>query len=143
MSKSPVEILSEGLIAIDPVLNSHGFQFKSDPAGKGSGGPYASGSYSNGGRRLEIRFRYSLGLITYHFGKLSVDHASYMEAVLGGRKGNRYPGFSDSAQAQFDDLAFDLQHFAISFLSGSLEEFAKHVGIAQASKKIQVFARIP
>jgi hypothetical protein len=143
MSKSPVEILGEGLIAIDPVLNSHGFQFKSGPAGNSSGGRYASGAYSNGERRLEIHFRNSLGLITYHFGELSVDHASYMEAVLGGNKGNRYPGFSDSAQVQFDDLAFDLQHFAISFLSGSFKEFAKHVGIAQASKKIQGFARIP
>jgi hypothetical protein len=143
MSKSRVEILGEGRITLDPVLKKHGFLFENGPAGKGSGGPYVSGFYSNGDRKLEFHYRYSLGLVRYHYKKTSVDHESYMHAVLGGKGGNRYPGFSESPSAQFSDLAYDLENFANSFLEGNFKEFSRFAQAAENRNKTPGIARLP
>jgi hypothetical protein len=78
----PCEILRQGRSTLDPVLYAHDFSFKDGGSGVGSGGRYAFGSYVNKDRRLELHFRFSLGLVTYHFGKNSLDHESYMRALL-------------------------------------------------------------
>src|ERR1700730_13866704 len=92
VERTPSEILRKGRAALDPILGAHGFTFKEGPSGRSSGGPAASGIYVNGNRTLEIHFRFSLGLVTYHFGERSVDHEPCMRAVLGNAGGNRYPG---------------------------------------------------
>jgi hypothetical protein len=143
MKNTPSGILREGRTALDPVLNSPGFSFKEHPEGQGSGGAYASGIYVNGNRTLEIHFRFSLGLVTYHFGEMSVDHESYMRAVLGSARGNRYPGFSDDPISGFENLAYDLENFASAFLRGNLKEFARYAAAAEEWKKTPGFARLP
>ena len=65
MKKQPIEILCEGRRVLDPVLCQHGFSFVDGPSGKSSAGPYASGAYVNGDRKLEIHYRHALGLVTY------------------------------------------------------------------------------
>jgi hypothetical protein len=143
MSKSPIEILREGCTILDPVMNQHGFSFVDGGSGRGSGGPYASASYFNTDRKLEIHFRYSLGLVTYHFRNTSIDHESYMRAVLGEERGNKYPGFSDDPLAAFHDLAYDLRRFATAFLEGNFKRFASCAAAGQEWKKIPGIARLP
>jgi hypothetical protein len=143
MKKHPSEILREGRAVLDPVLGAHGFSFKEGPVGPSSGGPFASGIYVNGNRILEIHFRFSLGLVTYHFGERSVDHESYMRAALGKAGGNRYPGFSDDPISGFKNLAYDLENFATAFLKGDSKEFARCAAAAEEWKKIPGFARLP
>jgi hypothetical protein len=143
MKMPPIEILREGRSLLDPVMHRHGFSFKDGPAGRSSGGHYASGVYVNGNRRLEIHFRYSLGLVTYHFGRTSLDHESYMHALLGTNGGNKYPGFSEDPLDAFRGLAYDLENFATAFLNGNSEEYSRCVIAAEERKKIPGFARLP
>jgi hypothetical protein len=143
MEKQPMEILLEGRHAIDPVLTEHGFTFQQASQGASSGGRSASGTYVNGNRKLEVHYRFSLGLVTYHFDKTSLDHTSYMRVLLGDKGGNKYPGFSDDPLAAFESLAYDLEHFATAFLKGNFEEFARIVATAEEWNKIPGFARLP
>jgi hypothetical protein len=139
----PREILRLGCEVLDPIPHVHGVSFEYGGEGLSSGGPYAFGSYVNSDRRLEIHFRHSLGLVTYHFGKASLDHEAYMRALLGDAGGNRYPGFSDNLLDAFGDLAADLQSFAGAHLNNDAEEFMRCVAKAEEWKKPSGLARIP
>jgi hypothetical protein len=143
MNRPPIEVLREGCAILDPVLIEHGFSFTNGSSGRSSGGHYASGAYVNADRNLEIHYRYALGLVTYHFGQTSIDHESYMRAILMDKGGSRYPGFSDDPLAAFRDLAYDLQNFATAFLEGNFEQFAICAAEAEQWKKIPGIARLP
>src|SRR5215472_12168733 len=73
---TPVETLAEGCKILDSILVPSGFRFISGQAGKSSGGHFASGGYVRDERRLELHFRYSLGLVSYHFRELTASHES-------------------------------------------------------------------
>ena len=141
MLESPNECLRKGSAILDPVLCKYGFEFKWGGSGHSSGGPFAFGSFVNGDRRLELHFRHSLGLVEYHFGKLSLDHESYMRVVLPAG-GNHYPGFSEKPEAQFEDLKFDFEHFADVFLLENAEEFSRCADGAKEWKSKQGFSRL-
>ena len=141
--KEPREILLDGRAILDPVLHQHGFRFEYGGEGSGSGGPFAFGSYLNQDRKLEIHFRHSLGLVTYHFGEASIDHEAFMRVLLGKNGGNRYPGFSDDPLAGFHDLAYDLQTFADCFLNGDSEQFMECFAAAENLKRTPGLARLP
>jgi hypothetical protein len=143
MKDDPTEILNQGRVIIDPVLHRQGFSFIAGPPGRGSGGPYASGTYVNGERRLEVHYRFSLGLVTYHFGGESIDHESYMRALLGPKGGNRYPSFSDEPLDAFEGLAYDLENYATAFLKGDFDGFVRCVMAAKEWNSIPGFARLP
>ena len=136
------EILESGRKILDAALVPHGFAFKELEVGKSSGGDYASGKYEKADRYLDIHFRFSLGLVTYHMGALAISHESYMRSLLGSRGGNKYPGFSDDPLEAFRGLAFDLKTFCSDFLSGPGEEFARCVRIAQEYEKRSGFLRM-
>ena len=119
----PSRILSRGLKLIDPVLLPLGFRWTDGRSGSSSGGDFASGEYVRSDRRLTLHFRHSLGLVTYHVGELSIDHATYMQVVLGSAGGNQYPGFSSDPLDAFRHLAHDLANYCSAFLSGSDEDF--------------------
>jgi hypothetical protein len=76
----------------------------------------------NGERKLELHFRYTLGLVTYHLGAVSVPHEEFMRAVQAAGD-RRYPGFSDDPLQAFRDLAHDLGRHGQAFLSGSDAQF--------------------
>ena len=139
---NPVDLLQEGRSKLDPILIAHGFSFKDGGSGKGSGGYFARGTYVNGERELEIHFRYSLGLVTYHFGQLAIDHESYMRSLLGTSGGNKYPGFSEIPLDGFSDLAFDLQSYCGAFLNANRKEFERCVELANELKKLSGFERL-
>lgn len=113
----PSEALREGAAILDEVLVPLGFHFVFGGDGNGSGGKYAWGNFVCGDRRLELHFRFGLGLVRYHIGQVNASHDSYM-AELGVREKCKYPGYSDNFRDAFCDLAHDLA-FAEDFLSGA------------------------
>ena len=134
-----LETFRTGCKILDEVLNPHGFFLVEGASGESSGGNFARGEYVRGNRRLEAHFRYSLGLVTYHLGDLSLTHESYMRALLGKNGGNQYPGFSNNPLDGFRHLSYDLAHFCGNFLNGSGEEFERCVDKAKEQEKIKGF----
>lgn len=122
----PVEILNAGSKVLDPIMVPHGFTFVLTERGKSSGGRFACGEYRHANRRLELHFRWSLGLVTYHVGDVSLKHEDYTRAVAGVGKvqgKNAYPGFSEDPLDGFRHLREDLERFGGIFLKGSDDEF--------------------
>jgi len=89
-----------------------------------------------------MHFRYSLGLVTYHFGQASISHEALMKAILGSNGGNKYPCFSDDPADCFQGLAYDLENFAQIFLSGDSSEFNRYVAVAKKQSSSTGFARL-
>ena len=114
---SPRDVLTKGASLLEPVLTPHSFSFVFREEGRGSGGVFAVGEFVRDERRLELHYRWSLGLVTYHVGAAHVSHAGYMEE-LGVRQFAAYPGFSDDPLDGFRHLAGDLARFAADFLIG-------------------------
>ena len=138
----PVDSLEAGRRVLDPLMTNAGFRFVPGPAGKGSGGHFASGSYVRGARQLEVHFRWSLGLVTYHFDDRELSHEAFMWSVLGGAAGNKYPGFSEDPMQGFRDLADDLERHGREFLVGSDEALKQRFDHAAAHPKPTGFKAI-
>ena len=123
---NPTEILVAGARELMPLLTRDGFAFVPTGSGPSSGGNYASGEFRRDDRRLELHFRYSLGLVAYHVGEIAIAHEDYVRAVQaldGIATKNRYPGFGQDAVGQFQALRADLEAFGARFLRGTPEEF--------------------
>ena len=117
MSYSPTEIMKSGAAILSPLLTSYGLHFRIGPEGRGSGGLSCEAEFSDGVRVLELHFRYSLGLVTYHRAGQKVSHQAYMKA-LGIADACAYPGFSDDPLDGFRHLLSDLERFGDDFLAG-------------------------
>jgi hypothetical protein len=141
MEDKAVTILENGCKLIDPIMKATGFRWEAGPAGTSSGGYFASGQYVKGNRKLELHFRHSLGLVTYHIVDVSLSHEDYMLHVAGKSKA-QYPGFSSEPLDAFKHLASDLSNFASDFLSGSGEEFKKAKERAEERNKLSGFKKI-
>src|SRR3954467_12336148 len=114
----PVAALEAGAVILDPVVVPTGFAFELLESGRSSGGDYAYGEYVRGDRRLELHFRHSLGLVTYHVGSNALSHEAYMKA-LGVRPSEaQYPGYSEDPLDGFRHLAADIIAFGDDFLRG-------------------------
>lgn len=121
-----VEILRAGIRELDAVMVPHDFAFELGQEGRSSGGKFANGAYCRGNRRLELHFRWSLGLVTYHVGDVFLGHEDYVRALLGLSKvqgRNSYPGFSTDPLDGFRHLREDLERFGEVFLKGGDAEF--------------------
>lgn len=138
----PAEVLRSGCAILDPVLVEHGFNRISIKSGPGSGGEFARTDYVRGKRRLELHFRYSLGLVTYHLDATRLAHEAYMRAVLGRRGDNQYPGFSEDPLDGFRHLRHDLEHHCSEFLRGSDSEFERVLTLAAAQARVTGFRAI-
>ena len=110
---------------LDPVLQRHGFTFVEGDSGESNGGAFMSGYCVHGDRRLELHFRHSLGLVTYHIESWSVEHEAYMRALLGRGGETDYSGFSEDPLDSFRGLRSDLERYCSDFLAGSGEEFER------------------
>ncbi len=108
-------------------------------SGDGSGGRFARTDYVRGDRRLELHFRYSLGLVTYYLGAVAISHEAYMRTVLGPRGNNQYPGFSEDPLDGFRHLRHDLQRYCDDFLSGSEEAAAAVAAAAVEQAQVRGF----
>jgi hypothetical protein len=131
---TPESILQAGCGILDPIMNFYGFTFIGGESGIGSGGTFTRGDYVRDDRRLELHFRYTLGLVTYHIGSSSASHRAYMYELLGADGGNHYPRYSDNPLDAFLDLAHDLQNFASDFLSDNGERLIR-ASLREAKEK--------
>ena len=114
---TPKTSLLDGSHSLETVLVPQGFTFQFRGEGQSSGGHFAWGEFVRADRRLEIHFRYSLGLVRYHIAQQSASHESYMRE-LGVSEQCCYPGFSNDSSEAFVGLAHDLA-FAEDFLAGT------------------------
>jgi hypothetical protein len=119
MTNNAEEVFEHGSALLAPLLLRHGFTFRALQAGGSSGGCFASGEFVRDTRRLELHFRHSLGMVTYHLATRSISHQDYMRSVLGRPFASHYPGFSSDPLDAFRDLNLDLEEFGIDFLDGS------------------------
>ena len=119
------QILEQGAEIVALALAPHGFEFRLLAQGHSSGGTFANGEFVRGDRRIELHFRYSLGLVEYHLGQLSLAHVDYMRALLGRSHASQYPSFSDQPMAQFEALRQDLDALCGDFIAGTGDQFRK------------------
>ncbi len=138
---NPLETLKAGVGILDDLMKQHQFSASTNVIGQGSGGTFASNEFIRGNRKLEIHFRYSLGLVTYHVGKISLSHEDYMWSVIGKRWASHYPGFSRDPLDGFRDLRRDLEDYGATFLTGTDIDFFKCAELAASLK--HVGSRLP
>lgn len=117
---SPRARLTEGALLLGPVLWPYGFEFVFRAEGQDWGGEFAEGEFIRDDRRLALRFRRSISLVTYQVGAAFVTHAGYMTAI-GVRDCLASPDCSEDPLAGFLQLASDLARYAEDFLSGDGE----------------------
>jgi hypothetical protein len=129
----PTRILLQGTRILETELRPLGFEFIFRAAGKGSGGPFATGDFIRDDRRLELQFRESLGL--NHIGTSSAAHPAYMRE-RGVRDEWRYPGFSDDPLVAFHDLADDLK-FSAGISPPAMQPFS-FVPLCQKLKSVRL-----
>ncbi len=115
-----------------PYLEPLGFISELKGAGKGSGGHFAYAEFSKGTTRIELHFRQSLGMVSYHVDDLTIAHQTYID-LIGKHGQNKYPGFPPEPQGSFHDLLWDLQHL--------LTDFTEHGGRLLKEKRPEVIAR--
>jgi len=139
---TPEEAIEQGRKILEPVLAVNGWRFVPGSTGTGSGGHFAQAEFVRDDRRLELHFRWSLGLVTYHVGELALSHEAYMEALLGRHGASRYPGFSADPIDGFRDLAADLQEHCMDFVVGPGDEFRRCVERARELAKVSGFKKL-
>ncbi len=88
MVSEPQQALTAGVEVLNNMMQSYGFVYRTTTVGVGSGGSFAAGEFRRGDRSLELHYRYSLGLVTYHAGHLVLSHEDYMLSVVGRRWGS-------------------------------------------------------
>ena len=119
MINSASEVFEKGIALLNPLLVAQGFLFSDSGKGNRSGGPFACGEFKNNDRWLELHFRGSLGMVSYHLNSRSMSHQDYMRSVIGKPNSSHYPGFSDDPLDGFRHLLLDLQEYGADFLSGT------------------------
>jgi hypothetical protein len=100
---------------------------------------------SGRGRRLELHFRYSLGLVRYHVDGQSLTHEELVRAVRttnAMQEEGQYPGFSDDSLDTFRRLRADLERFGSVFTSGTDEEFRVLKRWVDEHPKVSGFAAV-
>jgi hypothetical protein len=130
MTLDPARILAEGAKILAEVFISRGFTYSNLGVVTGSGGRSARGEFHKSSRRLELHFRYSLGLVTYHLQTdrdNSISHEDYMWSVIGTRFASEYPGFSDDPLDAFRALNRDIEQHGGDFVEGSEADFLRHI----------------
>lgn len=138
---STEEILRQGSTLLDPLLLTYGFSFHILGSGGSSGGSFAYGEFRRDDRRLELHFRYSLGMVRYHFADRSMSHQDYMRAVIGRPNASHYPGFSSDPLDGFRHLLLDLEEHGADFLTGT--DACLHHRIDQAEAQPIGISKLP
>jgi hypothetical protein len=138
-----LDALHAGVTILNPVLHPHGFNFELRGSGSSSGGRFAWGEYVRNERRIELHFRYSLGLVTYHIGDLLFGHEVYLRALGVPAGTHQYPGFSSDPLDGFRHLAHDLERFCGEFVSGDASVFlrASREAAEQSAKSAPIYEK--
>ena len=135
------EAMSHGIPILEDVLAPSGFAWVPGRKGKGSGGYSVCGAFVRGSRKLELHYRYNLGMVTYHVESSSADHESFMRVVVPKGKRSNYPGFSQEGSIDaFKHLASDLRNYCQVFLDGPDDELRE---VVHAARNIGAKRRLP
>jgi hypothetical protein len=134
--------LDAGSEIIYLVVAPHGFRWETMPTHRGHPGDSAGGFFIRDNRRLELHFRWSLGLVIYRLGELALSHDAYMRNT-GHKADAHYPGFSSDPLDAFRHLAYDLAHFCSDFLSGSGSAFRTACDLEKSSRPVTGFGALP
>ena len=121
MIGSAEDMLQRGSALLEALLATHGFVFKALGAGHSSGGDFACGEFRKHDRWLDLHFRYTLGLVSYHLSNSEMSHENYMRSVSGRPHSGHYPGFSSDPLDGFRHSLLDLEEHGSEFLAGSDE----------------------
>ena len=119
-------MLVRGVAELAAVLGPAGFEFIQSDEGTDGRGPFASGEFLRGDRRLELQVRSSLTLVRYHFGDQSLSHEDLVRGVRALEAISaeaQYPGFSQDPMAGFRHLRSDIDRFGAIFLRGGAKAF--------------------
>jgi hypothetical protein len=116
--RAPVDLLHDGVAILAELLQPAGFTFALGSVDRGSGGPFAQGSFARAGRALSFSVRQTLGLVHYACAGRLVSHADFMRVVapVGAAQ---YSGVSDDPLQAFRDVSTDLRAFGQVFVIGS------------------------
>ncbi|MDD4892152.1 MAG: hypothetical protein PHU85_19690 [Phycisphaerae bacterium] len=125
MAFDPREQLLAGAVILEPAMGPAGFKFQLDATGRGSGGDFATGSFVRGDRRLELHYRWGLGIVVYHVGEWTLDHRSYMKLLDVDLESEFRSSSLDKTLDGFERLKKDLQRFGADFLNGDASQFRK------------------
>ena len=115
---------------LEPLLVPAGFTFRAEEEGPSSGGPFASGAYARGPRRLELHLRHRLGLIRLSHGKATLSLGAYLRAV-GGWDAAILPGADGGSLDAFAALGGAIGKCCGDFVHMRTEEFARIAATAQ------------
>ncbi len=118
----PEQNLLEGIKILSTYLEPLGFQFKFLGKRQSSGGNFAFGEFVCGDRKIELHYRYSLGLVSYQVSSLILGHEHYID-LLDKHGKNKYPNFSDESMEAFKCLKFDLENLLQDFAENNANIF--------------------
>ena len=130
-----IENLRRGTDILSAVLAPHGFSRSPIKSGPSSGGMFASCEFARGDRRLQLHFRWSLGLVSYQVGVVTLSPEDYMWSVCGRWWATNYPGFSEDPLDGFRHLAKGLEEYGQDFLFNTDSEFVRNAERAPTLKR--------
>ncbi|OGQ99416.1 MAG: hypothetical protein A2521_12710 [Deltaproteobacteria bacterium RIFOXYD12_FULL_57_12] len=132
---TPVIALEKGAEILGVKLYPLGFTFSIVEQGKGSGGHFAVGAFTNGDREIRLWYRFELGGVAYRKADVERGHVEFMQ-FLGLEDKSAFPGFgSGDPLAGFRRLLQDMEHCGL-FLEQNGEGF-------RSSMKNYVYRRKP
>ncbi len=120
---SPEEQLLDGAAILGELLEPAGFAFALLTIGNSSGGRFAIGEFTRGNHRLELHYRFGLGIVIYHVGDCSLPHAELMRSQ-GFSKQAEFPTVLDKSLLGFHAVLSDLRNYGGPFLNADASQFA-------------------
>ncbi len=118
---SPEEQLRAGAAILGELLEPAGFRFALSTVGSSSGGQFAIGEFVRGHHRLELHYRFGLGIVIYHIGDRSLSHTELMRSQ-GFSKQAAFPTILDKLLG-FHAVLSDLRNCGSPFLDADSLQF--------------------
>jgi len=138
MQSDVLKMMSDGAEYMKAALEPFGFKFRILKTGNSSGGKFCEAKFTRDNRRIELHFRWSLGLVRYHYGNINASHESYIEA-LGMQNKSQFPGFYEDELEGFQKLAQDIDLIRSDFIEGdcNILHKAAETGARRDAEKYQ------
>ncbi|MBX3421877.1 MAG: hypothetical protein KF752_10025 [Pirellulaceae bacterium] len=112
-----------GAAILGELLEPAGFRFVMLTVGNSSGGQYSIGEFVRGNHRLELHYRFGLGIVIYHIGDRSLSHTELMRSQ-GFSKQAAFPTILDKSLLGFHAVLSDLRNCGGPFLDAESLQFA-------------------
>ncbi len=127
------QLLIEFTQRLNPILNPLGFVFEYSGSGAASAGPFASGFYVNGEKKIGLIYRSiaGFGSVIYEYRQWGATHSDLMKHL--GKQDesklkydeHKYLSYAKDGGSMFEALVYDIQNFGLEFLTNSDTQFGK------------------